>query len=50
VNGINCQPPAVLILFPWSNHICKKSFEKSCLSFAKSKKRRNQNFTFFLQN
>jgi len=47
---INFQPLAVSKLFPWAYYICKKSFETSCLSFAKTKKTRHQKFTFFLQN
>jgi len=37
VYSINSQRLAVFKLFPWPYHICKKSFEKSCLSFAKTK-------------
>jgi len=50
VYSINFQPLAVSKLFPWAYHICKKPFETSSLSFAKTKKRRHKNFTFFLQN
>jgi len=50
VYGIGSQRLAVFKLFPWPYHIFKISFEKSCLSFAKTKKSRHQNFTFFLQN
>ena len=49
VYGINSQPFAVLKLFPWTYHICKKSFKKSCLSLAKSKKHRYENFAFFFE-
>ena len=37
VYSTNFQPRAVSKFFPWAYHICKKSFETSCLSFAKRK-------------
>jgi len=48
--SISSQRLAVFKLFLWPYHIRKNSFEKSCPSFAKTKKRRHKNFTFFLQN
>jgi len=50
VYSIDFQPIAVSKLFSWVYHNYKKSFETRRLSFAKTKKRRRQNFTFFLQN
>jgi len=38
VRSINFQPLAVFKLSPLPYHICRKSFEKSCLSFIKTKK------------
>jgi len=37
VYSINFQPLAISQTFSWAYHICKKSFETSCLSFAKTK-------------
>ena len=31
MHGISSLPLTVLKLFPWVHHICKKSFEKSCI-------------------
>jgi len=47
--GMNSQSLAGWQLFPWEYHICKKTFEKSCLLFVKARTRRHQNF-FLLTN
>jgi len=46
IYSINFQPVAVSKLFPWAYHICKKSFETSCLSFAKLKNEDTKIFYF----
>jgi len=46
VHSIGYRRLAVFILFLWPYHICKKSFEKSCLSFAKTKKTQAPKFYF----
>ena len=46
VYSINFQPLAVSKLFPWAYHIRKKSFETTCLSYAKTIKSKAPKFYF----